>query len=304
MRLSAAIDSFMLDARARRLATGTIADYTNTLRKLQTFCGDPELADITAATLRAFLATLDQPQAPAGIAPRPARPLSKKTTLNIHIGLSAFYSYAVRAGLAPVQLMRQIPRPKPERRALVPFTRDEIKALLGSIAQTRLVKRNRALLLLLLDCGVRASELCSLDLRDYDAKHARIRVLGKGDKERILPMAVTTSKALNSYVAAVRKHAAPADPLFVSRSGARLTRGGLLQWLYDLGARAGVPDCHPHRFRHTFAIQYLRNGGDVYSLQMMLGHETLEMCRRYLALASADLAAVHQHASPVSGWKL
>ena len=65
-----------------------------------------------------------------------------------------------------------------------------------------------------------------------------------------------------------------------------------------------MPDCHPHRFRHTFAVNFLRNGGDPYALQMLLGHESMEMVRHYIALASADLTAAHQKASPVANWKL
>lgn len=291
MLLADAVAGFVLDMRARRLAAGTVSDYTNTLRKWQTYCGaNRDLSDITADDLRAFLGSLNE--------------IGKKQLLNHHIGLSAFYTWAVRCGHVAVHPLRAVPRPKPERRAIQAFSKDEITRLLSSAAESQLPKRNRAILLLLLDCGLRASELCDLQMRHYDAVNGRILAYGKGDKERSLPISETTRAALKSYVLAARKHTAPHDPLFVSRDGAAMTRGGLLQLLYALGERADVPDCHPHRFRHTFAIQYLRNGGDVYSLQMSLGHESLEMCRRYLALASADLAAVHRRASPVSAWAL
>lgn len=78
-----------------------------------------------------------------------------------------------------------------------------------------------------------------------------------------------------------------------------MTNHGLLQFCYRLGERAGVADCHPHRFRHTFAIDYLRFGGDAYTLQSILGHSTMEMVRRYLKLAQADVAEAHRRASPV-----
>jgi len=128
--------------------------------------------------------------------------------------------------------------------------------------------------------------------------------MARATKERALPISETTRAALKSYVLSARKHAAPHEPLLPAGDGDALTRGGLLQLLYSLGERAGVPDCHPHRFRHTFAIQFLRNGASAFDLQMALGHESLEMCRRYLSLASSDLAAVHRKASPVSAWRL
>ena len=86
----------------------------------------------------------------------------------------------------------------------------------------------------------------------------------------------------------------------------------MLQLLNSLGAKAGVPDCHPHRFRHTFAVNFLRNGGNAYELQtacpaltgMSLGHSTLEMVKTYLSLADADLENAHKRASPVEKWRL
>lgn len=78
----------------------------------------------------------------------------------------------------------------------------------------------------------------------------------------------------------------------------------LLKLLYSAARRAGVTDVHPHRFRHTFAITYFRNEGDPYSLQIILGHETMEMVRRYLSIAKADIDAFHCRASPVDNWRL
>lgn len=320
LTLSQTIDGFLLEKRAQRLSPHTIADYTNAYRKLQRWLdNDPPITDITGDQVRAFLAELgDVPQPMPGVARRPARPLSKKTILNIHTALSALWTWAVREGLAPMHILRDIPRPRPEQRAIVPLTRDQIRDLLEACDRSRpysrpgkrasdhgrpTALRDRAILLLLLDAGLRASELCGLRLYDVDLKTPRVKVVGKGSKERLLPISPRTAKAIWKYLA-TRPEATLGDPLFLSREDLPLSSSALLQLVRRLGDRAGVDDCHPHRFRHTFAIAFLRNGGNVYALQAMLGHSTLEMVRRYLAIAQTDIDQAHHTASPVSNWRL
>jgi integrase/recombinase XerD len=319
LTLSQAVDGFLLNLQARHLSPSTIADYTRSLRRLQTFLGDVVLATITAEQLRRFMVDLEQPRAPAGVAARPAKPLSKKQCLNIHTGLSAFWTWSVREGYAKTHLMRLIDRPKPEKRAIVPFTKDEIQALVKFCERSRTYTRpgkresdhtratgvrDQAILLLLVDCGLRASELCDLQIRHLDIKNRRLLAFGKGDKERFIPFSAATGKAIWQYLTAERRDAPVNEPLFIGLRGGPLTRSGLLQLCESLGERADVSNCHPHRFRHTFAISFLRNGGDPYALQKLLGHESMEMVRHYLSLANADLTAAHQKASPVSNWRL
>lgn len=134
-----------------------------------------------------------------------------------------------------------------------------------------------------------------------DQRH--LVVMGKGRKERMLPISAPTLQAIWRYTAA--RDDMPADaPLFATQGGGPLDRQQLRHLLDRLGRRAAIPDVHPHRFRHTFAITFLRNGGDIYSLQKLLGHTTLDMVKRYLSIAQADVEAAHRNASPVANWKL
>jgi len=303
--LSQTIEGYTIAAQARRLSPRTLADYANTFRKLiKHLKGDPRIASITVEQMRGFLAKQ------TGI--------SKKTLLNMHIALSALWTWATAEGLVPHNILHDIPKPKPERRAIEPLTEADVHAILGSLAKSRTYsrpgkrecqhalgssERNRAIILVLLDTGIRAIELCELNIANVDLQNKRMLVMGKGAKERVVPIAAATAQALWRYLSSRPKDSANSR-VFVSSSGHSMDRDDLFKLLARIGRRAGVVKVHPHRFRHTFAINFLRNGGNAYALQMVLGHSTMEMVRRYLALAQADVEAAHRQASPVANWRL
>lgn len=320
LTLSQAIQGFTLEKEAQRLSPHTLADYGNAFRKLEAYLDtDPLLDQITVEQISQFLRDLGtKPQPHGGIVKRAPKTLSNKTILNIHTALSALWTWAQAEGVIERHILHQIPRPKPEKRAINPFTQEDVRALLavcersesysrpGKRACTNVrstALRDVAIILLLLDTGMRASELCDLTLAQVDLKSHKARVFGKGSKERILPFSARTIKTLWKYLT-TRDGAKGNDRLFVTADGRPYNRQALLQLLNSLGARAGVPDCHPHRFRHTFAITFLRNKGDAYTLQMLLGHSTMEMVKTYLRLAQADADQAHQQASPVANWNL
>jgi site-specific recombinase XerD len=303
---SQAVFGFELTCHARRLSPRTIRDYQNTFRKFSTFLNgaDPALGDISTGQVRAFLAS--------------QHGISKKTLLNYHTGLSALWSWAIREGYAGEHILRQVERPEPEKTVIVPYTEADLRAMLAVVGKSRNYirpgkrecnhslpneLRDRSILLLLLDTGLRASELCGLRLGQTDLKNARVEVMGKGAKKRSLPFSPRTGKSLWQYLT-TRLDDPPGQYTFLTQWGDPLDRGRLYHLVVSIAERAGVEHAAVHRFRHTFAIQYLRNGGDAYSLQIMLGHSTMEMVRRYLSIAQADLDNQHRIASPVSNWRL
>jgi integrase/recombinase XerD len=163
--------------------------------------------------------------------------------------------------------------------------------------------RDKAIVLVLLDSGMRASELCALTVGDADLSTGRVTVeRGKGGKARHTYLGKAARKALWRYVS--RRQTRPDDPLFVTRGERAMDGDRLLKLIVNLGKRAGVGNLHPHRFRHTFATQFLRNGGNLLALQRLLGHSNLGMVRRYAAIVEADLAAAHESSSPADRWRL
>jgi integrase/recombinase XerD len=303
--LSQAMEGYAIAAHARRLSPATLADYDNAFRKFETFLGrDPPLADITADDVRAFLGSLTH--------------LSAKTLLNHHTSLSALWTWAVREGIARRHIVRDVERPKPNQPEIVPYTEQDIKAMLGAIdlsqAYVRPGKRrcqhsrptalrDRAIMFVLIDTGVRASELCQLRMPQVDLKNRRLIVTGKGSKQRVLPITAATAQAIWRYLA-TRDDQRQRTFLFTSRTGRPIDRYNLRHIISRIGKRAGVKAVTLHRFRHTFAIEFLRNGGSIYALQRLLGHSTLETVKTYLSLAQADIERAHRDASPVTHWLL
>lgn len=304
--LSKALEGYELAAAARHLSKHTISDYANTFRKFQAHLKkDPPIADIQPADVQSFLA---------------AQTVANKTLLNYHTGLSALWAWTTAEGMTPVNILRSIARPRPEKRDIQPITEADIRALLHACGRSRPyirpgirtcthripeADRHRAIILLMLDTGLRAAELCNLNINDVNLrgeKYISVRQ-GKGRKDRQIPISARTAQIIWKYLAS-RPDARLDDPLFATRTGAHLERNNLGHTLTVLAERAGLDDIHPHRFRHTFAINYLRNGGDVYTLKSILGHETLEMCQRYLRIAQTDVNGAHRRASPVDNWQL
>jgi len=319
--LSQALEGYSLDVHARQLSSHTIADYYNGFRHFQDFIGDPLLNDVTTDDIRRFLTYLgEHPITPAGVAPRPPRVLKGKSIRNIYIALSTLWTWALSEGLVEHHVVSVIKPPRPEQTAIEPLSRQDVESLLAVCARTQsytrpgkrectntrpTADRDRAIILLLLDTGIRAAELCpdprhgapGLLIEDVDQRNRHIKVTGKGKKERVIPIDPRTLKAVWRYLL-TRPDAAPTEPLIT------ITTSGLRHLLRRLSQRAGIQHVHPHRFRHTFAINFLRNGGNALELQRLLGHTTLEMVKRYVALAQVDLDAAHRKASPVANWKL
>lgn len=297
MLLSKVIEGYLLDAQARKLSQHTINDYKLSFRRFVALIGDVDMAGITVEDCRRFMASLSN--------------LSAKTARNHYIGLSALWTWAKQERIINEHVWRSVKPPRPDVRAVQPFTHADIRALLRAsvsiskerngklyTARLHMARRNKAIVLILLDTGVRASELCALRVSDFDAHNARIRVWGKGRRERLIDFSPITAKTIWRYLAS-REGYEQSDPLFTTDDGRELTRYELGHIIAGIGRRADVKDCYPHRFRHTFAVLSITNGVDPYTLQNSLGHSSMEMVRRYLNITQVDAARLQRKASPV-----
>ncbi len=246
--------------------------------------------------------------------------VKKKTVLNYRTGLSALWSWALSEGFTDENIIHKTPAPKPEQVVINPFTEQDVRSMLSACEQSRPyyvsrtqaekcsrplpdLQRNKTIILTFLDTGIRNTELRDATIADVDVRNKKLLVSGKGSKERIVQLSSKTAKSIWRHLT-TRPDARKDDPLFPSSEYYRFSRQGLSRLISRIGERASVPDAHPHRFRHTFAIAFLRNGGNIFVLQQLLGHSSLDMVKHYLKLANEDSEAVHRRASPIANWRL
>ncbi len=304
LELGNLIQGFKLCCQTEGKSPKTIEWYTTFLYKFLAFLefGDfaTDAAHINKEVIRAFIVYL-QVEAKT---PRSKKPLSPATVQGYVRTLRVFFSWVVREEYLPDSPTAKIPVPKATQKVINTFTHEQIGKLAEACYRTNgNGYRNLTILLLLLDTGIRVSELVNINHEDVNLAEGWIKIkVGKGGKERIVPIGSVVQKSLWKYINHFRPQplTQKVTRLFLSDDGLPLTRSGIQQMLRRCGKRAGISGvrCSPHTFRHTFAKSYLINGGDIFSLQKILGHSSLASVRTYLNLFGTDIKKQHQKYSP------
>jgi site-specific recombinase XerD len=190
-----------------------------------------------------------------------------------------------------------LPKTLPE-----PLSEEEIDRVLTACLNTHERLRNFAMLMVFLDTGIRLDELVNVRFSRVDFAIGEMTIFGKGSKERKVPIGAQAKKAVIDYVAKERPE--PSNPqdedrIFLNADGNPVTHDTVEKMFQRVKSMAEVKNLHPHVCRHTFSVRYLINGGDVFSLQKILGHTSLEMTRKYVNLASGDVKDKHRRYSPM-----
>jgi|GEM_PF-723541 len=242
-----------------------------------------------------------------GAANHGTKPLSPATLATYDRHFRSFFNFLVDAEIidfSPMELMQKQQDTSDQK---IPFTLKQVESLVRTAQASKYPRRNESIIRFLFDSGVRAGELCGLQMKDVDLFQRRARVLGKGNKNRLVAWGKRTGMALRAYMRDEYfspEKLAPDDPLFIAATGKfageAMTTSGLRQLVNKLGRRAGVQiaQCSPHTFRHTFAIVYLRRGGDIQTLQFMMGHSSIKTTQGYVNMAKADIEAKYKSLSP------
>jgi integrase/recombinase XerD len=319
MNVASATEGFLYSSRSGTLSPATADNYQSQLKRFIEWYGDRDIETITSRDLDEYLNRLQ----------RTEYQKTKDTvgTLSLSSVVSHYRTIrALFAWLAQEQIVGARPDTVKARKApqalVEPFTEDEVKKILKACEYTHEVKpdgkrpytmkrpthlRDKAMVLMLLDTGLRVGELSRLTIGDVNMASGEISVKpwlsGKKSMARHVYLGATSKTALWKYLD-TRKQAHKDHPLFKSTRGGGVDRHSVARLLEEMGERAGVPGVHPHRFRHTYAIEALRNGMDIFTLQTNLGHSSLAMVRYYLTIAKSDQKAAQERTSPADHWRL
>jgi integrase/recombinase XerD len=286
-------EPFAYHCRVSRRSSSTIRFYDSGVKSLELYFAASEcsndVCDLTVHDLRSYLLWLEG----EGVGPGGIHAYGR--------AVRAIFNWAIQEEMLtnnPVSRLKLPSLPKHRLPSIEPAT---VQKLLHVAKQGSQPYRDTAIIMALFDSGVRVGELVSIQTAHLSFEKGYFRVLGKGNRERTVPVGTRTILAINQYQRRERKPATAEIPkLFLNRLGQPLTVFGVGQRLDDLAKEAGIEReaCSPHTFRRGFAVQFLRNGGNVFELQQILGHSTLEMTRRYVSFLDEDLKTAHLRFSP------
>lgn len=228
--------------------------------------------------------------------------LATYTQARIISGIKAFYRYMELEEMIAINPTELLEAPKLGRKLPDTLGHDEIMTMLGNIDRSKPEgERNRAIIETMYACGLRVSELVNLLLTNLYLDEGFIRVIGKGDKERLIPIHEEAAKSITLYIDAVRVHVKPKpgneDFVFLNKRGTKLSRVMIFYIIRDLAAASGIrKSISPHTLRHSFATGLVENGADLRAVQEMLGHASITTTEVYTHLDRKSLVdAIMEH---------
>ena len=273
----------------RGLSKNTIANYTFDLKRLCAFLNENAISispeKISEETIQQFIYAV-------------SKEVNARSQARIISGLKSFFSYLIFEDYRSDNPMELIESPKIGRKLPDTLSVDEIDNLIAAIdLSTPEGERNRAILETLYSCGLRVTELITLKISDLFFDEGFIKITGKGNKQRFVPVAKSTQKYIELYKNNIRTQLniikGFEDTLFLNRRGKQLTRAMIFTIIKTLAVKINLSkNISPHTLRHSFATHLLENGADLRSIQMMLGHESITTTEIYVHLDRKHLTQI------------
>ena len=293
------LDRYRLWAQAQGYSPKTVSHVTQSVEMFARFFGGiPDVKRVSGEDLQRFIAGLRCRHTWPDYPDRRKRPLAP-TSINTYVrAIRAFWGWLEKEGHIPSNPLSKIKPPKKPRLLPEVYSEDQLRTILSAVERR---PRERAIIELFLDSGMRLSELTGLELRDLDLSNLTIRVFGKGGKQREVYLSPVTALHLRDYLA-VRPNLQAESHLLLKWDGRPLGNACLQTLLRRIGRCAGlVGPLAPHRLRHTFATLSLRNGANLEYLRLALGHADIKTTSEsYLAVSNRDVASAHRRFSPMA----
>lgn len=260
-------------------STNTINSYDNDLTKFANYYEKKDLLKLNVKDIEKYINTLSE--------------LAPSTVSHNISTLKSFYSYFIKIDKITINPADAIKQPKLGKHLPIYLTLDEIEKLLDIKIETPFDARNKAILELMYATGLRISETISLEFKNIDLEDCIVRVIGKGSKERIVPINDYAIKALKDYLENYRYHLIKNNQnnyLFLNNHGNIMTRQGVFKMLKNECLKKGIKkNISPHTIRHTFATHLLENGADLRIIQELLGHSDISTTQIYTHLSNESL---------------
>lgn len=293
--LNGHLKAFLLSCKVDELSPATLRDYEQKIGAFVSFCseiGATAPNQVTVNHVRMFLLKLQERCRPHSV--------------HDYYGcVKRFFNWMVGEEILATNPMKNTRPPKVPEELIIPFKVEQVKDLLLLCDQNRFLGiRNRAIILTFADTGVRLKEMADIQLQDIDFDRGLIKVKGKGAKERFVGIGKDTQKALLKYLL-IRRDSHPC--LWVTEERRPMQFRGIQIMIRRLGKRAKLSGvrCSAHTFRHTFGTRAMLNGATEREVQLLLGHTTDRMTKRYTAtITSEHVVGRHKHFSPVDNMKL
>jgi len=279
----------------RGLSNNSITSYGLDVEKLIGFLEDKHISvspmNISKETIQQYIYEL-------------AKTVNVRTQSRMISGLRSFFNYLIFEDYRVDNPLELIESPKIGRKLPDTLSLDDINRLIAAIDLSKAEgERNRAMLETLYSCGLRVSELTNLKISDLFFDEGFIKVTGKGDKQRFVPIVQSAQKYITCYKNEVRNHLSiqkgHEDTLFLNRRGKQLTRAMIFTIIKQLAVKINLDKTiSPHTFRHSFATHLLENGADLRTIQLMLGHESITTTEIYVHVDKSHLKSVLQTFHP------
>ena len=282
------VQAFLLHLENKNFSANTVKSYRADLQEFTDYLSKRKqnmLEAFTSPVIRSFLASLPQDYA-------------RNTVLRKIAALRSLAAFLLRQDKLARNPFKLLPAPKREKLLPKFLTLPETDRLINAAGNTHFAARDKALFELMYSSGLRRSEVTGLKIWDVDFFNGVVRVLGKGNKERLVPVTDEALYAIKYYLS-TRPNPQPQDALFLNAHGKPLTGDGLAFIFKNTAIAAHLArKVTPHSLRHSFATHLLNNGCDLRSLQEMLGHKTLAATQVYTHVSLDKLKSVYQHAHP------